>query len=610
MKKVLLGLLVTFVLLSMYACQKTFLQVPDTTGNVTLEKVYSNATNATSALLNCYANVMANEWGPGNNFFNGTVGCIAGERSMGYSWHASYYVTLTGLSPVVNTTAGMVLEFVNYNVCYNNIRAICLVNENIDQVPDMDPATKGYVHAETKGLLAKVYALMFKDFGGVPIVTHSFTPSDNTDLPRASLQQTLNYALQLCDSAILGLPDAWPAAQTGRLTKGAIMMLKEQILLYAARPLFNSATPYLDFGQNNKLISFGSAEPKRWDSVITATNNALNWCNNNGFGIINTGGGVNIPNANAFNDYGKATSQIGPTNTEVVFAHHYDNNSNATSNLIAYYYNESNYFTASRYNNQLLGLQYNSLLNYYKKDGTDQSWPKVGDAAPRPGSDYVTRFQQMEPRFLADFAGPGCSAANNAGDNNWSVNGWGGSLSNNGSVFPNGNYGFGCATTTKFYWHAGNRLMMEPPLFRVAELYLTLAEAYNEKGQTAQALQNLNIVHNRAGLPSITETDQAKLRTAIQREWAIEYYNEGGKRYWDVKHWKLQNIGTEIIGGPKPEFQFAVTSTVASTVNLASNLNTYWSSVAFTQYWSPKMFLEPIPQTEVNKLVVLQNPGY
>ena len=602
MKKIMFGLMITFLLLSIYACQKTFLQVPDTTGSANLAKTYSSSLNATSALLNCYYNVIGNEWNNGQVWGAGTVGCIAGERSYGYGWHASYNIVQSGLIP----TGGNNSAFVNFTGAFNNIRAICLVNENIDQVPDMDATTKGYVHAETKGLLAKWYGLLFKDFGGVPIVRHSFTTSDNTDIPRASLQQTLTYAIQLCDSAILGLPDSWPAAQNGRLTKGAVMFMKEQLLMYAARPLFNSATPYLDNGTNNNLICFGAADNKRWDSVITATNNALAWCASNGFGIINTGGGTNIPNTNAFNDYGKATSLPGPGNTEVVFANHNDYGVGSGNNP-AYYYNESNYWTASRYNNQLLGLYYNSLVNYYKNDGTEQSWPQVGDAAPRPATDYVTRFQQMEPRFLADFAGPGCSAANNVGDNNWSVAGWGGPLSNNGAVFPSGTYGYGCATTTKFYWHAGNRVWFEYPLYRVPELYLNLAEAYNEKGQPSLALQNLNIVHNRAGLPSITETDQTKLRAIIQREWAIEYYNEGGKRYWDIKAWK---IAPAIMGGPKYEFQFSVTNTAGSVVNLASNLKTYWNYQVINQFWAPKMFLEPIPQGEVNKLVITQNPGY
>jgi len=78
------------------------------------------------------------------------------------------------------------------------------------------------------------------------------------------------------------------------------------------------------------------------------------------------------------------------------------------------------------------------------------------------------------------------------------------------------------------------------------------------------------------------------------------------QRYYLVKAWKLPNIGTEILGGPVKEFQFYVT--VAN--NLPTSLINYWSAVTYTKYWNPCMFLEPIPTSEVNKGVVIQNPGY
>ena len=64
--------------------------------------------------------------------------------------------------------------------------------------------------------------------------------------------------------------------------------------------------------------------------------------------------------------------------------------------------------------------------------------------------------------------------------------------------------GKGCAAPVKFYYKAGTRVWFEFPLFRLAETYLNLAEAYNEKGIAAKALENLNKVHNRAGLPKVT----------------------------------------------------------------------------------------------------------
>ena len=99
----------------------------------------------------------------------------------------------------------------------------------------------------------------------------------------------------------------------------------------------------------------------------------------------------------------------------------------------------------------------------------------------------------------------------------------------------------GCAAPTKFYYNAGSRVWFEFPLFRMAEIYLNLAEAYNEYGNPTKALENLNMVHNRAGLPAVTETDRDALREIIHRERAVEFYREN-LRYYDVKHWKDENI--------------------------------------------------------------------
>lgn len=84
---------------------------------------------------------------------------------------------------------------------------------------------------------------------------------------------------------------------------------------------------------------------------------------------------------------------------------------------------------------------------------------------------------------------------------------------------------------------ADTRDWFEFPLYRLAEFYLNLAEAYNEAGNPAQALQNLNVIRSRAGLPNVTETGQEALRKIVQREWAVEFYEEN-HRYFDVKHWE------------------------------------------------------------------------
>lgn len=80
------------------------------------------------------------------------------------------------------------------------------------------------------------------------------------------------------------------------------------------------------------------------------------------------------------------------------------------------------------------------------------------------------------------------------------------------------------------------------PVYRYAETLLFLAEALNERGQSAQALPYLNQVRSRAGLPAITTTSQAELREIIFKERRVELAFEN-KRWFDiVRTGRIQEI--------------------------------------------------------------------
>ncbi|OAQ40303.1 hypothetical protein A5893_04945 [Pedobacter psychrophilus] len=603
MKKTIYLLAFSLSLLLFYACQKDFLQVPDTTGNIDLTKVFSTRLNAEAALFNGYRRTLGYGSSDENkyatyNLVYGTLGVVSGERGKGRLWHPSSDIADGGV------TANR--SVLNYGSIFNNVRTLWTVYENIDKVPDMDADLKSRVKGECKGLIAYQYLYGLKGFGGIPIVEKTFDPSDDLTAPRASVDETVKFIVKLCDEALATLPSNWDPSQKGRLTKSAVLSIKAQTLMFAARPLFNSTSPYLSLGANNKLISYGSPSAQRWQDAITATQAALTEATSAGYAIINTGGTTGVPNTKAFDDYATATSV--PGNNEVILA------SQIEETEAARYRNESGYWTNNPFNNFAHGLLGNFLPNYQKADGTEQNWPKVGDPT-RPASDYFTRFAQMEPRFRADFAGPGVQALNNPNDAKWGPTSWGQNMGNYGTAAIAGittnrpiySYGYGCAVQTKFYYKAGNRIWLHLPLFRVPELYLNLAEAYNETDQPALALVNLNIVHNRAGLPSIIETDKIKLKALIQREWAVEFYDEN-KRYFDVRHWMLPNIGNGIVGGDISEFQFQ--TSLAGNKNLQGSLLNYYMAKVYTAFWNDRMRLEPFPQGEINKNAVIQNPGY
>lgn len=71
-------------------------------------------------------------------------------------------------------------------------------------------------------------------------------------------------------------------------------------------------------------------------------------------------------------------------------------------------------------------------------------------------------------------------------------------------------------------------------MLRYAEVLLMHSEAAIELGQTQEALDALNLVRNRAGLPDVETTDQAELRNIIWHERRVELALENGDRFFDL----------------------------------------------------------------------------
>ncbi|MBR4298280.1 MAG: RagB/SusD family nutrient uptake outer membrane protein [Bacteroidales bacterium] len=598
-------------LLALTSCD-FFLQKPDTTGNVDRDAVFSSKKNAEAALMSCYSNALVHGLPGGLGYTHGTLGAISGEINRGASWHGTYFIAQQGLnvngagSDATDSANGSSAGSENWAKNWSVIRQCFIVKENIDKVADMSQDDKDVIKAEVTALIAYRYMGMFYRYGGVPVVTRSFEASDDLTAGRVSLEETLQYILDLCDEAHAGLPAKWDAANTGRMTQGVVLAIKARALMYAARPLFNRATPYLDFGENNNLICFGNADKERWNDAIEANEAVLTWAAANGVSLINTG--------DAFKDYATATST--PGNKEVILAFKNNSTSQDYSTYVFLYNNCSAYWTWNRFDNGESGVLSNHIKYYYKKDGSEMKWPVYGNQTPRSGAEWIENVADLEPRALADIKFAGHDAMNNTGDTKWTSLGWGrngydGKIGM-GDAFPNSvggsDKGQLSGERTKFYYKAGSRTWFEFPLFRLAETYLNLAEAYNEYGNSGKALENLNKVHQRAGLPAVTETNQSKLREIIQREKFIEFFGENHK-YFDVKHWMREDIGDGICGGSMRAFTFNIKAGATWPYD-KSTIDTWWETEYYQAFWSPAMYLEPFPQSEVNKGTITQNPGY
>ena len=170
---------------------------------------------------------------------------------------------------------------------WKGVRRAWLFIENVDRVPDMQESEKIRLKAEAKVIIAMHYCDIFRHYGGVPIIDHAYTANEDMYKERGTAEETVNFIVKLLDEAAAVLPWAMSASENreweGRLTKASALALKARILLFAASPLFNDATPYMEGEAASKhLVWFGGYQQDRWQKALDAHKIFFNELNQNG----------------------------------------------------------------------------------------------------------------------------------------------------------------------------------------------------------------------------------------------------------------------------------------------------------------------------------------
>ena len=175
-----------------------------------------------------------------------------------------------------------------------------------------------------------------------------------------------------------------------------------------------------------------------------------------------------------------------------------------------------------------------------------------------------------------------------------------------------------CAPQTRFTRasqpFSGTGYSFPAPLIRLAELYLNLAECcaeiYMNTGDEAElqmALDNVNIIRSRAGVPELTKADctgDRTIRDWVRNERAIELFMEG-HRYYDLRRWVVcdQYLGA----GVRTGLDAFVSKRLDPTIE-EFNQEVVVDG-AYT--WMNRMYLLPIRNQELySNPQMVQAPGY
>ncbi|RYY56823.1 MAG: RagB/SusD family nutrient uptake outer membrane protein [Chitinophagaceae bacterium] len=451
---------------------------------------------------------------------------------------------------------------------YNDIRRVNVFFEKIAGSP-IDVARLTTAKGEMRFLRAFFYLQLLKWYGGVPLITASF-PLGQGDygVARSTADEVAAFIVQQCDSAITELP-AFAAVQRGRISKEAAMALKGRTLLYAASPLFNPSNDQAKWilarDANKAVMDVASipnlSSPARYHDIFNGKNNeeiilARYFTDINAHGGGSWGSNLWLY-PNGLNGWG----MIVPTQN-LVDAYEMTNGKPISDPT-------SGYDQQNPYTNRDQRLSESILFNgasffdpvssqtrpmeYWEDANSTTIGGRESVRGPSPHNASLTRYNF---RKYTDEGKP--ADASGANEN-----------------------------TSPFVY------------FRKAEFYLNYAEAQIALGAEGEARTALGVVRARVGMPAVTETGAA-LMTKYQNERRVEMAFEE-LRLDDIRRWK---IGPTALGVPARGVRVLRNNT---TMQYDYNL-----IVDGARKWDDKMYLLPIPFTEIQKSNgrLVQNPGY
>jgi hypothetical protein len=365
---------------------------------------------------------------------------------------------------------------------------------------------------------AYLYYRMVKVLGGVPIITTVQDPTSDPNILMVKRNTTLecfDFISAQLDTAISLLPTSWGSSDIGRITKGAAMAVKGEVLLLKASPLF-CTTPNTQY----------------WTDAYNAMLAAKTEVDADGYGL-----------------YTDNTLKT----TENMW---YDKTGAAKEMVLSLRFN---------YPQKTNGFQQSQrplTETSGAAGGCDPTWEFVKEypmsngkdiTDPTSGYDSTEFWKNRDPRFYCAivYNGARYDFADVSPRVEWIFNGIGG---NDGyKVSPNYNItGFYCrkeidTTLGSTVW---NHQAFDWPIIRYAEVLLNLAEAANETGHSADAKGYIIQVRQRSkipagagdyGLATGVGSDYQATLNAVLKEREIEFAYEG-KRFWDLRRRRLFSV--------------------------------------------------------------------
>lgn len=582
------------------SCEKDFLEKP-AASDVTLDTVFTSSSNAQQVIFSLYHDRFFNSNNLPLNWWDGwTSWSEIGEDmyfpKVNWAKHWQY---------VDGTMSSASAQFYPLDRLFYAVRSANTYIQKVNTIPVQSASDLTYINqmlGEAHAHVAYQYFKGFRIWGSLPWINTRLEGGEEA-IPRMPFGEMVDSIVGRLDVAANLLPEQWDDRWTGRFTKTAALALKAKVLVYAASDLYNGPTPaYASGYEYPEVLGYGNYDQQRWKRAADACKEAIDAAHAASYALYEESGAEK-------NIYELA---LNLTDEHILYQTFRSINSEGGWR---YVHNMMNWpYGIGWYNRADLAYQptFQHVDGYQMRNGKfpidgyeggDATKPILSQAGIDAGYSDQNFAQDRDPRFHENIVYHGSTFGENYSDVliNFDIDksvpdrthgDWSGFVSGfMARKFVNEDLGESSAIT----------YVPVHPIIRLADVYLLYAEALNQLGDgpNADAIQYLNLVRARSGMPNYEAENykgssaKEQFQNAIKYERRVEFYLES-QRYFDLRRWK---------DGDDLEVSF-VGCTVNNGAVSRSNLN-------WTNNWDDKLYFHPFQNDWVNNTPGLyQNPGY
>jgi hypothetical protein len=415
-----------------------------------------------------------------------------------YSTSGDYSLIASG-----NANASQAQFLNDWRYYYSTIKSCNVFLANVDQNTTLPAATLSRLKAENRFIRAFAHFNLTKWYGDVPLIDKDITPEEAKVISRSPKATVIKFITDELEAAAAALPakEALPAAENGRITKGAALALEARVLLYEGNRMADVVTIceklIRDGGTNGQYSLVNNYADLFSNPTVNKTNNEVilslqyvpsirTWSEFFDFAPRSVGGRVSgmAPTQELVDDYitinGRGIREAGSGYDE---ANPYVNRDPRLTATVVY--DKYNWVKPD-----------GSTKVIYIKPGSDPDASRLDEYSPSSQASSPTGYywrKYFDPIALSSFA-------------------------------------------------SGSNLH----LLRYAELLLTYAEAKQSLGQLDETVWNstIRLLRQRAGFTdaaALTFPAGTDLTNVIRRERRSELAMEG-LRTDDIRRWKIAEI--------------------------------------------------------------------